>query len=376
MLPRERVIAQLKREEPDMVPMGENHVHNSLVEQVLGREILYNNGYKALNAIWEGRREDVVKSCIEVHTELPLALGWDYVRVSASPKKKEFQQRPYMTSEKSFVDETGQEIFFDPAIGLEMQKNFDREMTIHQLPDVDEEFVVDDSELDAVRGGISKLKKTHFIMARMPVDGTFPYSDTVGVEELLMRMITDPEYVKKAIEVYVKRSIAYINAFMDAGVDAVMTTDDYADNRGTMMGPQRFREFILPGIEKQVAAAHKKGGYFIKHTDGNIWSILDDLVATGIDGWHGIQPSIGMDLKLLKEKYGRKLCFFGGVNCETLIAGSTQDIEREAVHAIRYAAPGGGLVLTSGNGLENSTKLENYKTMMRIREEYGRYPIR
>ena len=376
MLPRERVIAQLKHEEPDLVPMGENHVHNSFVEQVLGREILFNNGYKALNAVWEGRRDDVIKSCIEVHTELPIALGWDYVRVSASPKRKEFQRRPYMTSEKSFVDETGQEIFFDPAIGLEMQPNFDKEMTIHQLPDADEEFIVDDSELDAVRGVIAKLKKTHFIMARMPVDGTFPYTDTVGVEELLMRMITDPEYVKKAIEVYVKRSIAYINAFIDAGVDAVMTTDDYADNRGTMMGPKRFREFILPGIERQVEAAHKKGGYFIKHTDGNIWSILDDLVATGIDGWHGIQPSIGMDLKLLKEKYGRKLCFFGGVNCETLIAGSTQDIERETIHAIRHAAPGGGLVLTSGNGLENSTKLENYKTMMRIREEYGRYPIK
>jgi uroporphyrinogen decarboxylase len=92
-----------------------------------------------------------------------------------------------------------------------------------------------------------------------------------------------------------------------------MTADDYSDNRGPIMGKTLFQKFILPGIERQCEAIHALGGNFIKHTDGNVWTILDDLVAVGIDGWHGIQPNIGMDLAKLKERYGDRLCFFGGL---------------------------------------------------------------
>lgn len=375
MLPRERVIAQLKFEEADIVPMGENHVHSDLIEEVLGHEVLYGKGFAELNALWDGRRDDVVKSCTEIYTELPKALGWDYVRVPICPKKKEYR-RPKMTGENSWIDENGKEFHYNPNVGLEVAQKNNTEMTIDDLPDIDEDFVVDDSELDYLRGIVANLKDTHFVIARLPIDGTLAYKVTVGIEEYLMRMVTEPEFIKRASEVYVKRSIAYINAFLDAGIDAVMSTDDYADNRGLMMGFERFKEFILPGIEKQVDAAHKKGGYFIKHTDGRVWEALDSLVGAGIDGWHGIQPSIGMDFKLLKERYGKKLCFFGGVNCETLIDGSPEDVEEEARYAIRHAAPGGGLVLTSGNGVESGTRFENYKAMMKARKKYGKYPIK
>lgn len=374
MLPRERVIAQLRHEESDLVPMGENHVHSSLIERILGREILYSSGFRELGALWDGRRDEVVADSVRVLTELPLALGWDYVRVPVSPKKTG-HSRPTMTGEHSWLDAKGQEFYFNPAIGLEASRKYNTEMGIADLPDPDEDFKVDDSEMDAMRGVVAALKKTHFVIGRLPVDGTLPYKPTVGIEEYLVRMITDPDFVRQASKVYVKRAIAYMNAFFDAGADAVMPTDDYADNRGLMMGPERFREFILPGIERQVDAAHKRGGFFIKHTDGRVWDALDGLVGAGIDGWHGIQPSVGMDFKLLKEKYGKKLCFFGGVNCETLITGSVEDVEREARYAISHAAPGGGLVLTSGNGLENGTRYENYMAMIRVRKDYGAYPI-
>jgi len=82
-----------------------------------------------------------------------------------------------------------------------------------------------------------------------------------------------------------------------------------------------------------------------------------------------------MDLKLLKEKYAGRLCFFGGVNCETLTLGTPAEIEVEVRHAIRHAAPGGGLVLTSGNTLQLGTKWENYQAMRAAAREYGRYPV-
>jgi len=31
-----------------------------------------------------------------------------------------------------------------------------------------------------------------------------------------------------------------------------------------------FHTFILPGLVRQVEAVHARGGYFVKHTDGNV----------------------------------------------------------------------------------------------------------
>jgi uroporphyrinogen decarboxylase len=141
------------------------------------------------------------------------------------------------------------------------------------------------------------------------------------------------------------------------------------------MGKKLFQKFILPGIQRQCEAIHELGGYFIKHTDGNVWDLLDDLTAIGIDGWHGIQPNIGMDLALLKERYGDKLCFFGGVNCETLISGTPEQVRKEVRYAIQHAAPGGGLVVTNSNVVQPGSRLENYFAMRQAIRDYGQYPL-
>jgi uroporphyrinogen decarboxylase len=95
----------------------------------------------------------------------------------------------------------------------------------------------------------------------------------------------------------------------------------------------------------------------------------------GIDGWHGIQPGIGMDIRRIKEKYAGRLCLFGGINVETLIAGTPEEARREALYAMKYGAPGGGLILTSGNILEPGTRVENYEAVTSTWEEFGKYPI-
>ncbi|MBC7235100.1 MAG: hypothetical protein H5T69_04610 [Chloroflexi bacterium] len=374
MKPKERVLAALHHEEPDQVPTGENAVDYELVEKILGHETLYNSRWRERVALWEGRRDEIAADYGTAHVELVRALEWDYVRVPVVPRKGEYR-RPQMTGPYSWLDEEGNEIHYHPDSGNIAVRAHTDDMTIDDLPDPNAPFEVDPSELDAVRYVVNELGDSHFIIGRLPVDGTFPWQQTVSMEEFLVRMITDPEFVHRAVEVYVNRSIAYIHAMLDAGCDAVMPTDDYSDNHGPIMGPERFRTFVLPGLVRQVEATHARGGYFIKHTDGNTWNILDSFVEIGVDGWHGIQPSIGMDLRLLKKRYGKHLCFFGGVNCETLVAGTPQEAREEVRYAIQHAAPGGGLVVTTGNVLQPGTKLENYIAARQAVREFGRYPI-
>ena len=372
MKPRERVIAALHHEEADRVPTGENQVDGELVQQILDRPTLYNAGWQELEALWDGRRDQIVEDYGTALVDLARELEWDYVRVPVVPGAGEYQ-RPKMTGPYSWIDEQGREVTHNPDVGnIAVQHRF-TDMDMDDLPDPDEPFVVDLTQLDAIRHVVEELGATHFIVARSPADGTFPWDATVGMEEFLVRMITDPEFVRRAAEVHVNRSLAYIHALLGAGVDAVMTTDDYSDNRGPIMGVERFREFIVPGLARQCEVIHERGGYFIKHTDGNVWDILDTFVEIGIDGWHGIQPAIGMDLRLLKQRYGKDLCFFGGVNCETLIEGTPEQVREEVRYAIEHAARGGGLVVATGNVLQPGTRLENYLAMRQAVRDCGPY---
>jgi len=372
MKPKERVLAALRHEEADRIPTGENAVDGRLVEQILGKPLLYNRGWEELQAVWNGRRDEVVRDYCRVHVELPLALEWDYVRVPVVPAAKAYHP-PEMTGESSWICDQGYEVHFNPDAGNIIMRSEFADMTAEDLPDPDAPFHVDPSELEAVRHTVRELGDSHFVIARTPLDGSYPWEQTVGMESFLMKMITDPGFVEKAVAVYVNRSIAYIRAMLEAGVDAIMTTDDYSDNRGPIMGADLFRKFVLPGIRKQCEAIHELGGIFIKHTDGNLWDVLDDLVEIGIDGWHGIQRNIGMDLDRLKKRYGDRLCLFGGVNAETLIAGDPETVRREVRTAVEQAGKGGGLVLTCSNVVAAGASLENYLAMREAVRTYGTY---
>jgi hypothetical protein len=372
MTPKERVISALQHREADRVPNGENLLDGRLAEAILNRQLLFNTGWKEMQALWNGERDAVVRDCGQALSELPRALEWDYVRVPAVPAAGP-SRPPRMTGEYSWIDEQGIEYRMNPESGSALMRTGFPDLTIEDLQDPLIPYEVRDSELEALRRVVWEIGDTHFIIGRTPVDGSFPWEHTVGMESFLIRMLTDPEFVERAVAAYTNRSLAYIRAMLAAGVDAIMTTDDYADNRGPIMGPELFRRFCLPSIRKQCALTHELGGYFIKHTDGNLWAILDDLVEAGIDGWHGIQRNIGMDLGRLKRSYAGRLCLFGGVNAETLITGSEELVREEVRSAVEQAAAGGGLVLTCSNVVPPGAKLENYRAMRRAIREYGRY---
>ena len=214
---KERVKTTLSLQEPDRVPTGENDMDYVLVEQLLGRETLYNSRWKEKEALWDGRRDEIVADYGTTLVDLARALDWDYVRVPTMPPAGEYA-RPIMTGPYSWLDDQGREIHYSPAVGNIATRVDNSEMTIDQLPDPDALFEVDPSELEAVRHVVGKLGESRFIIGRLPIDGTFPYQETVGMQEFLVRMITEPAFVHRAIDAYVGRSIAYINALFDAGV--------------------------------------------------------------------------------------------------------------------------------------------------------------
>lgn len=373
MLPKERIIAALEHREGDRVPIGENGADWEIVEMALGRPTYYRSKWKEWLAEWEGRREEVVESYKRDLVDLTRVFEWDYVAVPLVPGRRQEYEMPEMLGNYTWRDAKGRVWRYSPETGGHPLLVEGPPMTLDDLA-VPDKVQIDESQLEVIRHVVKKMGDTHFVLGRAP-DGTFPWAETVGMEAFLVRMMIDPEFTAKAIEAYMKTSLAWIDAIADTGVDGILVATDYCDNHGPIMGPRLFRQYVLPAFADTAKAIHAKGKYFLKHTDGNMWSVLDDMVAAGMDGWQGIQPRIGMDMKVLKEKYAGKLCLFGGVDCWTLTMGTPVEVEEETKYAIRHAAPGGGLVLTSGNTLQIGTKWENYAAMRAAAREFGRYPI-
>jgi uroporphyrinogen decarboxylase len=130
-------------------------------------------------------------------------------------------------------------------------------------------------------------------------------------------------------------------------------------------------------MQTLVKKCHELGLFFIKHTDGNITRIEQELlVESGIDAYQAIEPVAGMDIGYLKQRYGSHLTLMGNVDCGRLLGeGTTEEVAAQTRRVIQAAAPGGGFVLTSSNSIHRGVKVENYLTMLETARKYGVYPI-
>lgn len=375
MTPKERVLAALHHREPDRVPTGEIGVDWTIVEQALGRESFYRAKWKELTALWDGRRDEVVASYRRDTVDIARAFEWDAVPVTLAPRPQTTYKWPEIVGPYTWKDSAGRVHQYAPESGGNPICVKYVDMSWEQLEAAERQpITVDESQLEIVRHVVRELGETHFIFARGG-DGCFPYG-TIGMEEALMRMVLDPEFMHRLTDLETRRAIAINDAFLDAGCDAVLAATDVCDNRGPIMGPALFEEFVLPSIQAMAEAAHRKGKYFVKHNDGNNWPILDQMIGAGIDAYQAIQPAIGMDMKQLKEQYGGRLCLWGGVDVDTLVGGTPEDVRQQVAYAIAHAAPGGGLLLFSGNSIMATCQYENYQAMLKALREYGSYPIR
>ena len=196
----------------------------------------------------------------------------------------------------------------------------------------------------------------------------------MSLDNLLMNLLAEPELVTVVMEKVLRCNMRIVQRAIRAGAEVIILGDDYAGNSGPMMSPALFREFILPPLTKMIAMIHAEGALCIKHSDGDLYPLLDMLVAAGPDGINPIEPVAGMELKKVKQLVGDKVCLTGNIDCARLLPHGTPAQVCEAVRqAIADAAPGGGYILTSSNSIHSSCRPENFIAMIRACHEFGSY---
>ena len=158
-------------------------------------------------------------------------------------------------------------------------------------------------------------------------------------------------------------------------IGAMWNGDDLAYSTGTMVPPDVLRRYLFPYYRAMGDICKKKDLPYILHTDGNLWQVMDDLVACGFNAIHPVEPK-AMDSRAVKAEYGDRLALLGNIEIgETLTLGTPADVEAEVKQRIQTLAPGGGYAVGSSNTVAHYVPLENFKAMVRATRAYGKYPI-
>ena len=205
-------------------------------------------------------------------------------------------------------------------------------------------------------------------------DATFGIPDGQYRTQFVDRLIDEPEKAKTEVQKMVDAAIERAEELRrHGGIDGFALNTDYCDNRGPFLSPATFGELVTPYLEQLVRAYRDMGFYVIKHTDGNIMPILDQLVQAGPHALHSLDPQGGVDLAEVKRRYGDRVCLIGNVNCSLLQSGSEDDMICSARQALRMGMPDGGYVFSTSNCIYTGADLSRYELMLDVRRSEGNY---
>lgn len=140
--------------------------------------------------------------------------------------------------------------------------------------------------------------------------------------------------------------------------------EDISDSQSVMYPPRLLRQEMFPRLKETVRAFHDKGIRVVFHSDGNVMPIIGDLLACEIDGLNPIDPLGGMDLALLKERYGNVLTLIGSIDCSYLLPyGAPRDVQRQVRAHLATAWHNGGFVIGSTSELHSAIPVANVLAM-------------
>lgn len=206
------------------------------------------------------------------------------------------------------------------------------------------------------------------------LDGTYDVPGGDRMVEFSMRLVDEPEKVKFEADAEVDKVLDFAAKLAKhGGLDGFTMCRDYCMNKGPFLSPSQFSEFVTPYLSRQTKGYRDMGFYTIKHTDGNIMPILDQLAQSGPHALHSLDPQGAVDIAEVKRLYGDKLCLIGNVNCGLMDTGTDEEVRESAKYALKHGMPGGGYIFSTSNCVYTGMKLERYEMILDIWRKEGNY---
>lgn len=367
MTSRERVTLALNHKPPDRVPIDLGARTTTIIEE--GYEKLK----RYLNIKSKTRCFTYTSRCVVPDEMLLQRFGIDtrYVRLERA--------KPRFLSNKVFVDEWGIQAkkigYYYERVGHPLKEATIKDLKHYKWPSP--------PRADGLEERTRYLyENTGYALILDIYDPMLEIACHLrGLQKFYVDLVTDQEFVHVLMEKLLTVTKAFYEEALDAVgsyIQAVWTADDLGHQYGLMMSPQLYRRMIKPYQRKLFQYIKSlTSAKLIYHSDGAIREIIPDLIEIGVNALNPIQVSANnMETKKLKQEFGNQLCFWGGIDTQTVLPfGNPEQVRQEIESRISDLAPGGGYVLASVHNIQPDVPPENVVAMFEAAKEFREYPI-
>lgn len=357
MTSRERIEAALNHREPDRTPIYEYVLLSPIADIILGHKYIdYGGDWEdwicmALDTGWER----ALRQYASDRLTLAERLGHDMLYVVPNPL-------PEDVSGNSETDIAGC-LSEDPAERMRSRNDEDRQQAGKFKED----------RLLVYYYLFDEMKKRGL---DLPINAP-AYAHGIWTDvDLMQTMLLEPEVAHEHFELATAKVMPGIEKFLGIGVKQIGIGGDFSGNR-LLISPENYRSFIVPQLRIISDRIHEAGGWAINGSDGDLWPVIDDfLIGSGADGYIEVDMRAGMDLKKLKEAYGRKITFYGNMDCgEVLSFCSHKEIRDYTVKCLDDGRGSGGHIFTASNAVTGSVPIGNYMAMVNTYRDVFGLPV-
>ena len=399
---RQRVLAALRHEEPDRVPIDFGATVDSTIMATAYQELRQELGLGSSLT----RVLDIAQQTAVIEDDVRQALGADLAPVfdeprewrlgtlaDDSPAEMPAKFRPQLQADGSRIvmDQDGNVVFkmpkrghyFDPvhaplahATGTKDLDKYIDDIIHYDTPShLDKNYEDQAKEVKALR------QNTDYALVGFFGGHVLQAGQVLrGWEEFLMDLLKNKTFAHALMERLTEAHLARFERYATTiapHVDVIQFEEDLGMQDRPLMSPELYREMIKPYHQKLFAFAKSRcDAYLLLHTDGAVAPLIPDLIDMGVDAINPVQVSAaGMDSKALKKEFGKDITFWGaGCDSQVILPfGSPEEVEDEVKRRIDDLAPGGGFVFAPIHNIQAGVPPENAVAMFRTAQEYGRY---
>jgi len=191
-----------------------------------------------------------------------------------------------------------------------------------------------------------------------------------GIENFLADIAGDPEFTRRLFNTIIEKNMVMLENFLALPeIDGVLLGSDWGSQIDLLMSPAVWEDMIRPGEQREYDLIHSYGKDVWVHSCGCVEKIIPSLVEIGLDVLNPVQPE-AMDIRKLKEQYGDKLAFWGGISTQqTLPYGTPDEVKAEARGVRDLLAKDGGYILSPAQSLMGDVPVENILALFEVARE-------
>ncbi len=196
------------------------------------------------------------------------------------------------------------------------------------------------------------------------------YCQLRGLEDALMDLILKSklaESILDRIETHQTDMMKRLFSRAADYFDLCFISDDMGSQNGLLISPELWDRFFKHRMKRWCDLIHSYGLKVFYHSDGACEPLIGRLIDAGIDVLNPIQHICpGMAMDQLKDKYGQRVIFHGGVDNQSVLPfGTPQDVRNEVKKCLQtLGRDGRGYIGCSCHNIQAGTPIDNILAMV------------